>query len=111
MNKRTSMILPFILGSSLIACAGLTNNKANSTVQWDFDHHVQFIQTKFKKNYYQLEIIPNNKVKFEQLAMFLLRKSYSLCGSYHYNIEMIQGIEDFDDKRVMPNYISPPLKA
>lgn len=56
-------------------------------------------------------MISNNKVNFERLATFLLRKSYSLCGGYHYKIEVIQGIEDFDDKRTMPNYIFPSLIA
>lgn len=82
-----------------------------STAQWDFDHNVQFRQTKLAVNLYQLEIIPSSKVNFERLATFLLRKSYSLCGGYHYKMEMIQGIESFDDKRAMPNYIFPSLIA
>ena len=105
------MILFFIICNSLFACSGLTDNKIQNTAQWDFDHQVQFIQTKLKKSSYQLEVIPNNSVGFEQSAMFLLRKSYQLCGNYHYKVEMIQGIEDFDDKRVMPNYIAPSLIA
>jgi len=89
-----------------------TQNLLNrSAAQWDFDHNVQFRQTKLAINHYQLEIIPNSKVKFERLASFLLRKSYNLCGHYHYKIEMIQGIEGFDDKRAMPNYIFPSLIA
>ena len=82
-----------------------------STAQWDFDHNVQFRQTKLAVNHYQLEIIPSSKVNFERLATFLLRKSYTLCGGYHYKIEMLQGIEGFDDKRAMPNYIFPSLMA
>ena len=98
---------------ALSSCINLNTKEVYNpeSAQWDFDHHVQFIQTKLKRNYFKLEIIPNNKVNFEQLAMFLLRKSYSLCGSYHYKIEVIQGVEDFDDKRVMPNYIAPALIA
>tara|TARA_R110002167_G_scaffold8869_2_gene40720 strand:- start:19479 stop:19826 length:348 start_codon:yes stop_codon:yes gene_type:complete len=111
MKKTTSIILFFIVLNSLIACSGLTDNKTQSTPQWDFDHQVQFIQTQLNKNNFQLEIIPNNKVKFTQLATFLLRKSYSLCGGYHYKIEMIQGIENYDDKRAMPNYIASSLIA
>lgn len=81
------------------------------TTQWDFDHHIQFKQTTLTDKYFQLEIIPNKQVRFEKLATFLLRKSYDLCGGYHYKIEMIQGIEGFDDKRAMPNYIFPSLIA
>ena len=69
------------------------------------------IITKLAVNHFQLEIIPSSKVNFERLATFLLRKSYTLCGGYHYKIEMLQGIEGFDDKRAMPNYIFPSLIA
>ncbi len=95
------------------ACSVLDTEKPfkNSSAQWDFDHSIQFRQVKIATNHYQLEIIPNNKVNFERLATFLLRKSYSLCGGYHYQMEMIQGIEGFDDKRAMPNYIFPSLIA
>jgi len=110
-KKTTSMILLFILCNSLIACSNLNDKNQKNSTQWDFDHHVQFIQTQLKKNSFQLEVIPNNNVKFKQLATFLLRKSYKLCGSYHYKIEIIQGIEGFDDKRAMPNYITPSLIA
>jgi len=107
----TTTILSFCI--TLTACANLNTKEIynNGKAQWDFDHHVQFIQTQLKKNSFHLEIIPNNKVKFKQLATFLLRKSFSLCGSYHYKLELIQGIESYDDKRAMPNYIFPSLMA
>jgi hypothetical protein len=50
-------------------------------------------------------------VPFERLASFLIRKSYSLCGNYHYKLEMIKGIEEFNDKEAMPHYIFPSLTA
>ena len=107
-----NIVLSFIY-MSISACSNLGINEANTDgiAQWDFDHHVQFIQTKLSENNYQLEIIPNSKVNFSRLATFLLRKSYSLCGGYHYQLDMIQGIEGFDDKRAMPNYIFPSLIA
>jgi hypothetical protein len=83
----------------------------NSQVEWDFDHNIQFRHTQLSTNSYQLEIIPNNKGKFERLAAFLLRKSHIICGKYHYKIEIIRGVEGFDDKRAMPNYITPSLIA
>lgn len=86
-------------------------NKTETVTKWDFDHQVQFSQTTLSNKHYQLEIIPNKRVGFDSLATFLLRKSFKLCKSYHYNIEMIQGIEGFDDKRAMPNYIQPNLVA
>lgn len=109
MKKVISIIPWVVICSSLIACSGLAKNK--SSIEWDFDHNVQFTLTKLESNAFQLEIIPNNKVKFKQLSAFLLRKSYALCGGYHYKIEIIQGIEGFDDKRAKPHYITPSLLA
>ena len=98
---------------ALTACSNFSSKNSfnNGSTQWDFDHRIQFRQTNLTTNHYQLEIIPNNKVNFERLTALLIRKSYLLCGSYHYKIEMIQGIEGFDDKRAMPNYIFPSLMA
>ena len=113
MKKVIYIFIHVFLLLSMTACTNLNNIKANTDgdAQWDFDHHVQFTQTQLAKNYYQLEIIPNNKIDFSQQATFLLRQSYSLCLHYHYTLEIIQGIEGFDDKRAMPNYIFPSLIA
>jgi len=113
MHTKSHFTATLILSLALTGCANLDSQKANNNgaAQWDFDHHVQFRQTQSANKHFQLEVIPNNKVSFERLATFLIRKSYSLCGSYHYKLEMIQGIESFDDKRAMPNYIFPSLIA
>lgn len=113
MNKIPKLMLYAALFSIITSCTSLesTINNDGSTSLWDFDHSIQFKQTKLAYKHFQVEVIPNNKVGFERLATFLLRKSYSLCGGYHYKIEMIQGIEGFDDKRAMPNYIFPSLIA
>ena len=113
MNNITSMVLLFLFYAGINGCASLSTQVAinNGTARWDFDHHVQFKQIKLAEQYYQLEIIPNDNVNFGRLASFLIRKSYSLCGSYHYKLEMVQGIEGFDDKKAMPNYLLPSLIA
>lgn len=113
MLKIIHIITVFYFCITLSACSVVDtqHNVINGAAQWDFDHSVQFRQIKLSTNHYQLEIIPNNKVNFERLATFLLRKSYRLCGGYYYKIEIIQGIEGFDDKRAMPNYIFPSLMA
>lgn len=107
------LVISAMLYLTITSCANVGTKKIdnNSASQWDFDHNIQFIQSKLADKYYQLEIIPNAKVNFSRLATFMLRKSYSLCGGYHYKLEMMQGIEGFDDKRAMPNYIFPSLKA
>ncbi len=112
MLKIITFFLVTLIYFNITACTSIDAPQTNNSItQWDFDHQVQFIQTNLTKNSYLLEIIPNNKINFERLATFLLRKSYSLCGSYHYKLEMAQGIEGFDSKRAMPSYIFPSLIA
>lgn len=113
MLKVTKLMTILFFCMALSACANLDVEKKHGNIkaQWDFDHSVQFTQTTLEKNYYQLEIIPNNKVNFERLVTFLLRKSYNLCHHYHYKLEIVQGIERFDDKLAMPNYSFPSLIA
>jgi hypothetical protein len=113
MKKITQIIMSLILYSGLSGCVNVATQEAydQGASQWDFDHQVQFKQTKIAEQYYLLEVIPNQKVNFDRLASFLIRKSYRLCGGYHYQIEMIKGIEGFDDKKAMPNYIFSSLTA
>jgi len=112
MKKISQLLLYAMLFSTIASCTSLQKSiSSDSTTLWDFDHNVQFKKTKLSDRHFTLEVIPNNNVTFDRLATFLLRKSYSLCGGYHYKIEMLQGIEGFDDKRAMPNYIFPSLIA
>jgi hypothetical protein len=106
-------LIIFTVFSHLMGCTNAESARVNHSngIQWDFDHQIQFIKTPLSERSYQLEMIPNSKVKFDRLASFLLRKSYDICGHYHYKLEIIQGIEGFDDKRAMPNYIFPSLIA
>lgn len=100
-----------LIFNSIIACTSLTSEAYQNAPQWDFDHQVQFIQTELAVNRYQLEIIQNNKVKFQQLSALLLRKSYLICGRYDYTLTIIKGIESFDHKRASPNLIRSNLVA
>jgi len=105
--------ITFLLCVSLLAaCAGPSQvvlGKAQS--EWDFDHKLQFKRTQFDDSHYQLEVISNNKVNFERLSAFLLRRSYLICGSYGYKLELIKGVESFDFPRASPNLIMPNLTA
>ncbi len=97
---------------SLVACAGSSQVVlGQAQTEWDFDHQVQFKKTQFDDDHYQLEIMPNNNVSFERLSAFLLRRSYLICGSYGYKLELITGVESFDYPRASPNYIMPNLTA
>lgn len=104
-------IVFFSLFNSIAACTTLTDDASQSTTQWDFDHQLQFRQKLLNDRTFQLEIIRNSRVNFKTLAAFLLRKSYLVCEGYHYKLEILQGIEGFDDKRAMPNYIPRSLIA
>jgi hypothetical protein len=79
--------------------------------QWDFDHELQYKKTQLSDSSYQLEVIPNQKVSFERLSAFLLRRGYLICGQYGYKLELITGVESFDFPRASPNLIMPSLKA
>jgi hypothetical protein len=113
MSKLSYVLTTLCFSITLSACSATNSQTAlnNGATQWDFDHNLQFRYTKLSTIAYQLEVIPNGRVKFDRLAAFLLRKSFIICASYNYNIEIIQGIEGFDDKRAMPNYITPSLIA
>lgn len=106
-----------IKAALLILCiAGCATQSTDAPVgeaksAWDFDHKVQYKKTKFDENTYQLEVIPNSKVNFERLSVFLLRRSYLICGGYGYKLELIKGIESFDHFRASPNMIMPNLTA
>ena len=99
----------FLLLSACVSPREKVFGQAKSA--WDFDHQVQFKKIMFDNNHYQLEIITNNRVKFQQLSAFLLRKSYLICGSYGYTLTLIKGVESFDAKRESPNRIIPNLTA
>ena len=111
--KRTVKVITPLLGIIfLIGCAAQESiilGQAKS--EWDFDHNVQFKKTKFDENHYKLEVISNNNTNFERLSAFLLRRSYLICGSYGYKLELIKGVESFDFPRASPNLIMSNLTA
>ena len=95
---------------SLSACSNIatTNNGAS---QWDFDHQVQFKQSDLGNGKYHLQVIAKNNTEFSKLATFLMRQSLQICKSYCYKIEVLKGVERFDDKLSFPNMIMPSLSA
>ncbi|GLX81632.1 hypothetical protein [Thalassotalea eurytherma] len=99
------MMLPI-----LTACSQ-TQEVDNGQSQWDFDHQVQFKQTKLSENAYRIEVIPNAKIKFDRLATFLIRHSLEVCNSYGFKLEVLTGIESFTDRKAHPNKIFGSLAA
>jgi len=104
----------FILVCLLLsACTNDPNANPQGAIgsQWDFDHELQYKQTKLSDSTYQLEVISNQRVSFEHQSAFLLRRGYLICGQYGYKLVMITGVESFDFPRASPNLIMPNLKA
>jgi len=113
MKKILISIILVVVAVLLSGCATQANETplGQAKSEWDFDHHLQFKETKFDDNNYQLEIIPNNKVSFERLSAFLLRRGYQVCGTYGFKLELITGVESFDYPHASPNLIMPNLTA
>ena len=108
-HRRYFIIVCFLLS----ACTNDPNANPQGAIglQWDFDHKLQYKQTKLSDSSYQLEVIPNQKVSFDRLSVFLIRSGYLLCGQYGYKLELITGVESFDFPRASPNLIMPNLMA
>ncbi len=99
-----------VLALGLTACAS-NSPTPNGASQWDFDHQVQFKQTDLKDGKYYLQVITKQNTEFSKLATFLMRQSLRICKSYGFKIEVLEGVERFDDKLSFPNMIMPSLSA
>jgi len=96
----------------LCSCSNQSINKVDSEgYGWDFDHQLQYRQTRLGERLHRLEILNNDNVNFSQMSVFLVRHSYGICGHYGFKIEIIQGIEKFTDTIVKRNYILRSLLA
>jgi len=100
-----------LLASVIVISACSSTDKKVDHSQWDFDHHVRFEQTVISDNSYQVIVLRNNDTHFAQMSMFILRHAKTICSGSSYQLEVLQGVEDFDDKRVAQSYIQPSLIA
>ncbi|NQZ20966.1 MAG: hypothetical protein HRT53_02825 [Colwellia sp.] len=98
-----------LLGVLLSGCSNI--EQQNGTSQWDFDHNVQFKQTELSENKYHLQVWSKSDTHFSKLATFMMRRSYEICGTYGFTIEVLKGIEKFTDRQSFPNLIMPSLSA
>jgi hypothetical protein len=108
MNKlKVLTLLPLVM---LFGCVQNIETP-NGASQWDFDHEVQFKQTDLENGKHHLQVIAKQNTEFSKLATFLMRQSLRICKSYGFKIEVLEGVERFDDKLSFPNMIMPSLSA
>jgi len=101
------LMLPLVFTLSSCATAPIKNGQS----QWDFDHHVQFKQSRINDHKYHLVVNATNKTDFSVLATFLMRRSLQLCKSYGFKIEVLAGVETYDHKVESPNMLMASLAA
>ena len=106
-KKTIALLVALVL---LSACSNLVATP-NGASQWDFDHQIQFKQTDLKNGKHHLQVITKKNTEFSKLAAFLMRQSLYICKSYGFKIEVLKGVERFDDKLSFPNMIMPSLSA
>ena len=78
---------------------------------WDFDHQVQFEQYKISDNLYNLRIRSTSKTNFAKLSTFLVRQSFKICKQYGFKIEVVDGVETYNDEKYIKSYIPASLEA
>lgn len=106
---KTSAVLIVFCLPLFIGCQNTTENRG--FYEYDFDHGVHFELTALEGGRYHVLVEAKDDIRFNRLATFLLRKSYSLCQSYGFKIEVLDGVEEFDDSVAKPNLITPSLSA
>lgn len=91
--------------------SGCTSAIAFEKSQRDFDHQVQYSQKQINENTYQVSVHRLNKARFERMSVFMVRHAFKLCQHYGYQIEVLDGVELFNDRQRMPNKIFSSLVA
>jgi len=107
--KTVLVLLVFFISG----CAQIFDDKrsvVDGTI-WDFDHSVQFEQHKNSDNSYSLTIRSTSKTRFSSLATFLVRQSFKLCRNYGFKIEVLDGVESYNDERYITSFIPASLQA
>ena len=87
-----------VVTTLLLSACSSQQSLPNGASQWDFDHQVQFKQTDLKGGKHHLQVIAKQNTEFSKLATFLMRQSLRICKSYGFKIEVLEGVERFDDK-------------
>lgn len=108
--RNMKILIVILLSTGLLsACTNVAVE--NGEPRWDFDHNVQYKQTKLEGQKYHLQVVPNSDARFSRLATFLLRRSKDICHEYGYSIEILGGVQGFNEKIGAPNKIMRSLEA
>ncbi|WP_286233447.1 hypothetical protein [Thalassotalea sediminis] len=102
-------MIKYFLFCIVIFITGCASNTSSS--QFDFDHGVHFEQSLLEDGRYHFVVRAKEHTHFSRLATFLVRKSLEVCNAYGFKIEVLAGVEEYDDRVARPNYIIPSLAA
>jgi hypothetical protein len=106
---RAFLVLIFIGLLTSCASSGQAGNEVLTA--YDFDHQLEYKQLKLKDEVYKITVVAQQKTRFAQMSAFLLRRALAVCGHYGFKMVVLAGIEDFDQRRSFPNYISQSLQV
>jgi len=97
----------------ITGCAQTFSDSSESAEgkSWDFDHQVQFEQYQISDNRYNLRIRSTTKTNFSRLSAFLVRQSFKICKNYGFKIEVVDGVETYNDEKYIKSYIPASLEA
>lgn len=101
-----------ILTLFIFGCSQTTNEDGlHEGKAWDFDHQVQFDQQKLDDNKYFVRVRSTSRTRFSTLATFLVRQSLTVCKSYGFKIEILDGVESYNEEKYYDSYIASSLEA
>lgn len=106
-----SILIVFML--CMTGCAHILDGESEVSEGkiWDFDHQVQFEQHKISDNNYSLIVRSTNRTRFSTLSAFLVRQSFQICKTYGFKIEIVDGIETYNDEKYIKSFIPASLEA
>lgn len=95
----------------LTGCMSTSGQSGTDTTSYDFDHGVFFEKEVLGENRFHILVRSDKKVPFNRLATFLMRKALQTCQAYGFKLEVLDGVEEYDDRLAHPNFIIPSLSA
>lgn len=95
----------------ITGCMSTSGKSASENTSFDFDHGVFFEKEDLGENRFHILVRSDKRIQFNRLATFLIRKALQTCQSYGFKLEILEGVEEYDDRIAHPNLIIPSLSA